>query len=101
MTARSSRRRLWLNAKPAALPLEDRSVPAGNVGGLVTDGTLYLVGDDAANAVWVQGTGRGDVTVLSIDGTTSINGATSPAVFHDVTRGFHVAAGAGDDVDVI
>lgn len=87
--------------------LEDRTVPAGTVSAVVADGILYVQGDDAGNALWVQVTGPGEVTVMPYDQTTSVNGHTAAdgpdnqAVFTGVTRGYHLALGGGNDVLVV
>jgi hypothetical protein len=77
--------------------LDDRVVPAGNVAVLVSEGVLYFQGDDASNAVWVQATGQNQVTILPTDGTTTINGQSTPVTISGVTRGLYAKMGGGDD----
>src|SRR5262245_17604319 len=77
--------------------LEDRAVPAGTVAALVAEGVLYIQGDDASNALWVQATGRNQVTLLPTDGTTTVNGQPVPVTLGGVTRGLFFQLGGGDD----
>ena len=97
MTARPSRRR------PLGLePLEDRSLLAGNVVAVLTEGTLSVLGDDAANGVQVVydvATGKHRVLGTIQGGfPTSINGqpAETIAEFSGV-KNVDVRLGAGDD----
>jgi FKBP-type peptidyl-prolyl cis-trans isomerase FkpA len=85
--------------RPTLLPLEDRSVPAGNVTARVVGGTLFVDGDAAANSFVVAGTGWRSVAVRPGDADTTINGLPNgQGVFlGDITRGIVVRAGDGED----
>src|SRR5690242_15111741 len=72
---------------PALQRLEDRSVPAGNVVAVAFGGTLYILGDGAANQVWVSGTGKHSATIMPLDTTTTINGQSGPASFDGIKNG--------------
>src|SRR5688500_18472813 len=80
--------------------LEDRSVLAGNVVAVLTEGTLTILGDDAGNGVnIVYDLAAGKHLVLGTDWggfPTAINGGAAPAEFIGV-KSFHVRLGAGDD----
>ena len=85
--------------RPVLLALEDRTVPAGNVTARVIDGTLFVDGDAAANAVTIAGTGWQSVAVRPGDNDTTVNGLPGGAgVFlGDITRGIVVRGGDGED----
>lgn len=85
--------------------LESRRLLAGNISASISsfDGTLFLSGDDAANAVEVRGTGNASEVVITpltdaaTGKTTTVNGSTSPIVLKGVTGGLTVALFAGND----
>lgn len=87
------------NFRPLLLPLEDRSVPAGNVTARVVGGTLFVDGDPGSNSVIIAGTGWRSVAVRPGDSETSVNGLPNgQGVFlGDITRGIVVRTGDGED----
>ncbi len=104
MTARKK----GTNNKPRSVlsvqRLEDRTVPAGNVAAMVSEGVLYIQGDDAANHLWVQVIGPGQVELLPYDAdstVTTVNGVDAPATFDGVTRGYYIQLAGGDDILVV
>ncbi|MEM7455092.1 MAG: fasciclin domain-containing protein [Planctomycetota bacterium] len=80
--------------------LEERRLLAGDVRLAVSDGTVFLRGDDAGNRVEVVKTlGENELTVRGVDGTT-INGQDSVVLSGRDSRarnGFRVNLGRGDD----
>jgi len=91
--------------------LERRSLLAGNITVAVTDGTLFVRGDDAANGVIIQmAKPEGTVDpsnppplkleVLGVragDAATTVNGGTTKFVAEGVTKGVVVELGKGND----
>jgi hypothetical protein len=74
--------------------LENRAVLAGNVLAQLTDGTLFITGDNLDNHIMVQGNG-GEVTVQGVL-DTMINGDGAAATFHGAER-IEIVGGDGDD----
>jgi hypothetical protein len=74
--------------------LENRAVLAGNVLAQLTDGTLFITGDNLDNNIMVQSNG-GEVSVQGVAGT-GINGDSAAAIFQDVER-IEIVGGDGDD----
>ena len=88
---RISRRNL-ISPRWALERLEDRTLLSGNVTATVTSaGNLQVVGDFKDNQIVIQSTPSGALQVSSLDGTTTINGGSSP---------FSTTAVTGD-VDVL
>ena len=88
--------------RPSLIELEDRSVPAGNVTATVTDGMLFIRGDDQANQIQINRAGIGSVTIHSIgQGLTTVNGSTSSVSIGDISVGYDIRMGGGDDEVVI
>ena len=81
---------------PGVESLENRTVPAGNVQAFVSGHVLYVAGDDAANRIWIAGSGKTGVVIRSLDGETTINGRNAVFV-GGITGGYHVTMGGGDD----
>jgi VCBS repeat-containing protein len=77
--------------------LEDRSLLAGNVAAFFSGSMLVIRGDAAGNQVLVERTSASQVTLSSLDGTTTINGSAGPVVLNGFTSSFSLAAGDGDD----
>jgi hypothetical protein len=101
MPRHPSRPTLRPRTKLSLSRLEDRTVPDGNVAGVVSEGVLYLQGDDGNNAFWVQVTAHDQVTVLPYDSSTTVNGSSAPVVFDGVSRGYYLKTGGGNDIVVI
>ncbi len=80
--------------------LEDRSLLAGNVVAVLTEGTLMILGDDAANGVSIVyevATGKHRVVGADLGGSpTTINGGTTPVEFTGA-ESFDIRLGDGDD----
>ena len=83
--------------------LESRSLPAGNVVAVVTEGLLTILGDGADNAISVnysKSTGKYSIVGNSLDGaSTLVNGvdtALTPVVLGGV-KSVQVRLGDGDD----
>src|SRR4051794_13953294 len=83
---------------PRVVRLEDRTVPAGNVMAFVYSGTLFVVGDNAANMIWVGALGDESAGIVPIDTTTTVNGSTTPQKFDGISGGYVIMLGGGDDV---
>lgn len=66
-----------LVAAVALLAVPPRVPAAGDVTAAVTDGALFLTGDDAPNAVTISGTGADGVFLLEGALGTTVNGAAS------------------------
>jgi hypothetical protein len=83
--------------QPRVLELEDRTTPAGNVTAFVGGGVLNILGDDAGNLIKIDRCGQQSVMIRTLDSTT-INGQSTPQWFGDISYGFDIKMGAGDDV---
>lgn len=81
--------------------LENRNLMAGDVAVQVTDGALFVTGDQESNGVELVSTGvEGQYIVTGLDAgdnATTVNGETAPLVVDGVTRSIHVRLGDGDD----
>jgi hypothetical protein len=84
--------------RPGVEGLENRTVPAGNVTASVTDGVLYVVGDNAANQFAVTGIGVAGATLTPLDATTTINGQAGSQTLGGISRGYNINGGGGDNV---
>jgi large repetitive protein len=87
----------WRSVVPRLVPLEGRTMPAGNVTVSVVAGDLIIKGDNnaAGNQIVVNETSSGSYTVGGLTGTT-VNGA--PAfVASGITRDVRANFGAGND----
>jgi hypothetical protein len=79
--------------------LEERTLLTGNVlASVVRGGNLLVLGDLKANQIAIQSTGGGGLQISSLDGTTKINGSTSPFTANGVTGGVYIFLGQGNDV---
>jgi hypothetical protein len=79
--------------------LEDRTLLSGNVSATVTGaGNLLVVGDAKGNEILIQSTSGGALQVSSLDGTTTINGGSSPFSTTGVTGNVAVFMKQGADV---
>jgi hypothetical protein len=79
--------------------LEDRTLLSGNVTATVTtSGNLTVVGDAKGNEILIQSTSSGALQVSSLDGTTTINGGSSPFTATGVTGNVAVFMKQGADV---
>jgi hypothetical protein len=82
-------------------PLEPRLALAGNVTASLIDGRLAIIGDDAANEVFVGDMGGGRFVVRGMTGTTgaptTINGQ-SEVVIENVFGDVSVDLGGGNDL---
>src|SRR5580700_11193475 len=79
--------------------LEDRTLLSGNVTATVTGaGNLLVVGDAKGNEILIQSTSGGALQVSSLDGTTTINGGSSPFSTTGVTGNVAVFMKQGADV---
>src|SRR5687767_5519221 len=79
-------------------PLECRTLLAGNVTAVLSDGDLILTGDAARNRVLIT-TGQShdaQVRIVGLDDDTTINGQFD-AAFSGVTGTVRVALGSGAD----
>ncbi len=95
---RTSRRNL-ISPRWALERLEDRTLLSGNVTATVTSaGNLQVVGDTKDNQIVIQSTSTGALQVSSLDGTTTINGATTPFTTSSVTGDVDVFMKLGADV---
>lgn len=101
MNHRRNSRRTMRNFQPRLGRLEDRMTPAGNVTAVVSGGILTVVGDAAANQIWIAGAGNTSAVIRAVDSTTTINGQTGPVTLDGITVGFNISTGAGDDVLVM
>lgn len=80
----------------SAEPLEDRSLPSGNVSAVVTGGVLRLDGDGLANQIRVSGREDGEVVLIPI-GDTTINGGTAAVILGGIVFSYEIRMGGGDD----
>src|SRR5579863_10413541 len=85
--------------QPALEALENRTLLTGNVvASVVAGGNLLILGDSKANQIGIETTSGGALQITSLDGTTRINGSTSPFTPSGVTGSVFVFLGAGNDV---
>ena len=79
--------------------LEQRTLLTGNViAAVVAGGNLLVLGDSKANQIGIQSTAGGGLKISSLDGTTKINGSTSPFTASGVTGSVTILLGQGNDV---
>ncbi len=79
--------------------LEERTLLSGNVTAIVTSGgNLQVVGDAKDNQIVIQSTSTGALQVSSLDGTTTINGGSTPFTTSGVTGDVDVFMKLGADV---
>ncbi len=79
--------------------LEERTLLTGNVlASVVANGNLLILGDSKANQIGIQSTVGGALQISSLDGTTKINGSTSPFTANGVTGSVFIFLGQGNDV---
>jgi hypothetical protein len=79
--------------------LEERTLLTGNVlASVVANGNLLILGDSKANQIGIQSTVGGALQISSLDGTTKINGSTSPFTANGVTGNVFIFLGQGNDV---
>src|SRR5207237_7192420 len=90
----TSRRRRFLGMEQ----LEARLVLDGNVNAFISGGTLHIAGDSSGNAITVEQSSAQSFTISSRDGTTTINGQSSPQTFDQITKDLVMALNGGDDV---
>ncbi len=87
-------------ACPSFEGLETRLLMSGNVDAFISGGTLYLVGDSAANDVVVSKTTSAHSTFQISSGmhsATTINGGTDPVTLTGLDS-IYAALGDGDDI---
>lgn len=83
--------------------LEDRAMMAGNVSAWVSQGTLYIRGDDASNGVIVRQVSSTTYTVTGTSGnyllwdSTRVNGSGSAQTFSGVYDDIDVSLNDGND----
>jgi len=77
-------------------PLEDRTVPAGNVMAFVDGGVLHIWGDSADNRIWVSGAGKDTAVITTLDGTT-LNGARTQLWFTGIQFAYDIQLHDGND----
>jgi len=79
--------------------LEDRTLLSGNVTAIVTSGgNLVVTGDAQGNQIRIQSASGGSLQVSSLDGTTTINGGSTPFSTTGVTGNVAVFMKQGADV---
>jgi large repetitive protein len=78
--------------------LEERTLLSGNVTTVIHGGNLMVIGGAKGNEILIQSTSGGALQVSSLDGTTTINGSTSPFTSTAVTGNVDVLMGLGSDV---
>ena len=79
--------------------LEERTLLTGNVlAAVLANGNLLVLGDSKANQIGIQSTAGGALQISSLDGTTKINGSTSPFTANGVTGSVFIFLGQGNDV---
>jgi hypothetical protein len=79
--------------------LEQRLLLTGNVSAAVlAGGNLLVLGDSKPNQIAIQSTSGGGLQISSLDGTTKINGSTSPFTANGVTGNVYIFLGQGNDV---
>jgi hypothetical protein len=98
MRSKRIRRRFFSSPRWAIERIEDRTLLTGNVIAHVVAGNLVVVGDNKANEIGLQSTSGGKLELVSLDGTTTINGSSSPFTTSAVTGGVSIALGSGNDV---
>jgi hypothetical protein len=76
--------------------LENRQLMAGNVTASVTNHNLVITGDNKDNAIQVVQTGNGAYEILSLDGSTKINGKSSKT-FTGITGDVTISMKGGND----
>lgn len=78
--------------------LEPRRMLAGNVRVAVNDGAFFVRGDTEANQIHIERglDGQGSVRVTGLEGTT-VNGQDEVLIQVEVSKGFRINMGAGDD----
>src|SRR5580704_16624707 len=92
-------RRPRFSSRWALERLEDRTLLSGNVTAIVTSGgNLVVTGDAQGNQIRIQSASGGALQVSSLDGTTTINGGSSPFSTTGVTGNVAVFMKQGADV---
>jgi hypothetical protein len=92
-------RRAHVSPRWALERLEDRTLLSGNVTATVTNaGNLLVVGDAKGNEILIQSTSGGALQISSLDGTTTINGGSTPFSTTGVTGNVAVFMKQGADV---
>lgn len=96
---RTTSRRSIFGPRWALERLEERTLLSGNVTVSVTSaGNMNVVGDSKGNEILIQSTSTGALQVSSLDGTTTINGSSSPFTSSAVTGNVAVFMKQGADV---
>jgi hypothetical protein len=100
MRRRRKSSRSALRAPQCAIEcLEERTLLTGNVlASVLPSGNLLILGDSKANQIGIQSTAGGALQISSLDGTTKINGSTSPFTASGVTGSVFIFLGQGNDV---
>jgi large repetitive protein len=100
MRARRKSSRSALRTPQMAIEcLEERTLLTGNVlAAVLANGNLLVLGDSKANQIGIQSTAGGALQISSLDGTTKINGSTSPFTANGVTGSVFIFLGQGNDV---
>jgi hypothetical protein len=90
--------------RPRIESLEDRSLLAGTVAAFVSNGDLFIRGDNSANGVAIRQVDIGayEVTGFALGGSaTLINGSASPQVITGIVGDFNIDLFAGSDILVV
>jgi hypothetical protein len=80
----------------AAEPLEDRSLPSGNVTAQVIGGMLRLDGDALHNQVLITGLEDNQAIITPL-GDTTVNGSSSPITLGGILFAYDIRMGDGND----
>jgi hypothetical protein len=87
--------------------LENRQVLSGNVAAVVSGGNLVVTGDNADNQIYIARYHENGAAVANtylvggFDGTTTVNGSSSPAIVRGVRSDMKISLKAGSDTTVL